>query len=544
VIPLDSRADDRAATIIRTGGFEVRSQPLGGSPLSRAMQDGTVPAGWVPPRPKSGAEWEARAREAVEFAPADWLSPLRPALAATGRAAERIARAANGGVVVTTGQQPGLFGGPAYTFSKALSALAMADVLEAQLGRPVAPVFWAASDDADWHEAAVTHLVGPAGVEVLRLPGPPSDGVAMADVPLGDVAPLLARLRAASGSAAFAEVLDMVERAYVPHATVGAAYVQLLRGLLEPLGIAVLDAAHPALRIAADPLLRRALAQAGGIAASLARRTDDIEAAGWSPQVEVRDGLTLVFRTTAGEHGRARERVRERSTLADATRVAREAEPGTLGPNVLLRPVLERTLLPTVGYCAGPGEFAYFAQVSCVADALGIPAPIPLPRWSGHVVPGDAVRLLERLGLDEAVLADGRVAEGVLARAALDEPVGDGIERLRVTLEAQVRALAGSVAGAEGLVPATVLEGLQRDLQARIDRVERRLLAAVKRRESQLMRDVAVARGWFRPLGDAPERLLSLVPLLARYGPPVFDAIGQAARAHATQVVQGADVPA
>ncbi|MGH7532164.1 MAG: bacillithiol biosynthesis protein BshC, partial [Gemmatimonadales bacterium] len=47
-------------------------------------------------------------------------------------------------LVVTTGQQPGLFTGPAYTIHKALSARAVAARLQARWQRPVVPVFWLA----------------------------------------------------------------------------------------------------------------------------------------------------------------------------------------------------------------------------------------------------------------------------------------------------------------------------------------------------------------------------------------------------------------
>ena len=67
---------------------------------------------------------------------------------------------------MTTGQQPGLFGGPIYTWSKALSALALANGLEQATGVPVAPVFWAATYDADFAEASVTHVA--LGSEVKR----------------------------------------------------------------------------------------------------------------------------------------------------------------------------------------------------------------------------------------------------------------------------------------------------------------------------------------------------------------------------------------
>ncbi len=346
-------------------GVIVRSAALGGSALSQAVQRGDLGADWYAVRPSTADGWRSHAARVLnDLRGTDWLAPLAPAFGATGAAAERLSRAAAGGVVVTTGQQPGLFGGPQYTWSKAMSALALADELEATIGCPVAPVFWAASDDADWMEAAVTHVATERGLQTLSMAGPATDGIAMADVPLGDLAAARAALAAACGSAAQASVLNAIDAAYVAHATVGAAYVQLLRALLEPMGVAVLDAAHPAVRVAADPFLRHALAASSSVADSLNARTQSIVAAGHAPQVEIVDGLSLVFRTGLRSAGSGVERVRERIPLEGAVAASREAEVGTLGANVLLRPVLERSLLPTLTYLAGPGELAYFAQIA------------------------------------------------------------------------------------------------------------------------------------------------------------------------------------
>lgn len=520
-------------------GLRIRRVSLGGSALSQAAQRGAVPE-WYTRCPQTAAEWRAHAAAVRSAHGANWLTPLEAAFAATGAAADRLTRAAAGGVVVTTGQQPGLFGGPAYTFSKAMSALALADALESALGLPVAPVFWAASDDADWMEAAVTHVATARGLATAQLSGPATDGVAMSEVPLGDLTAARAILAQACGSAAHASVLELIDTAYVPHATIGGAYLQLLRALLEPLGIAVLDASHPALRAAADPFLRNALRRAGAVQSALQARTLAITAAGYSPQVDVVDGLSLVFRTQLESVGGTAQRTRQRIPLEAATAAMREAEVGTLGANVLLRPVLERALLPTVCYLAGPGEYAYFAQVGPVAEALDAAAPVAAPRWACEVV---ETRVLDRqaeLGLDDAALRDPHAAEQIIARTRLDETVADTFERLRVTLDAQVRTLGESLAGDEAPVAPETVQGLTRDLTHTLDRFERRLLAGVKRREAEAMREVAAVRAALRPNGASPERVLNLMPLLVRYGTGVLTAMARAAAEHAASLVHGA----
>jgi bacillithiol synthase len=525
-------SDSASPSPNRPDRVAVRAAPLGGSPLSRAIQRGDAPASWQVRAPNGIAAWRAQV-DAVRSPRVDWLEPLQSAFGGDHHSAarRRLAEAARDGVVVTTGQQPGLFGGPAYTLTKALSALALANELSAQLRIPVAPVFWAATDDADWQEAAVTHVVGRDGLQRLAMSGPPTEGIAMSAVPLGDTAALRAELRAACGSVADALVLDLLDATYTQDATVGSAYVAWLRGMLEPLGIAVLDASHAALRTAADPFMRSALRQSADVERALAQREQEIVAAGFAPQVEQVEGLSLVFETVNG--------VRSRVPRTAAETTAATATVGSLGANVLLRPIVERALMPTVAYVAGPGELAYFAQVTAAAAALSMAVPVAVPRcgitWeSPHIA-----RVMGRLGVTADDLAEPHVAEGKLARAAMNRDVTDALERLSATLTAQVAALGSAITADGDLVPAEVVSGLARDLAHRVSRVERRLVAGVKRREVDTARDLAVARAATHPLGSAPERVLSFIPVLARYGPATLADVQVLTAAHAQALLLG-----
>jgi uncharacterized protein YllA (UPF0747 family) len=506
----------------------IVTEPLGGSPLSRLLQRGDAPKGWLPRRPTSTEEWRALARaRAAEPGWRERWDALAPALSASGEAAARLARVRQeGGVVVTTGQQPGLFGGPVYTWSKAMSALALADEIEARTGVPTAAVYWAATDDADFAEAASTVVAQDGGLDVLRATHEPPAGTPMALAPLGDLRDAIRRLLDASGSAADPRPLVAATEAYGhPDRTHGEAFVDLLRSMLAPLGMPVLDASHPAVREASRPTITAALRSAREIETALEVRTAEIRAAGFEPQVESVDGLSLAFRRDGT--------TKRRLTVAEAVSEAG----GWLTPNVLLRPIVERAILPTVAYVAGPGELAYFAQVSAVADVLGTAAPLALPRWSCTLIEPHVQALLERYGVTPADLAKPDALEGQVARAAMSDETARTLNELRELIALLPDALGEE---SEQLALGAAVVGATQSLEHRVDRLERRLVAAIKRRESQQMREIATLRAALFPRGVRQERLLNAVPLFARNGSALLPEMCRAAGAHAASLVEPA----
>ena len=508
----------------------VLTRPLGGSSLAElaGRADGGT---FYPQRPRTTQEWRRHIEDVRRRTPGDWLSPLAPAIDASGAAAARLDRAArNGGVLVTTGQQPGLFGGPIFTWSKAISALALADALEHATGIPTAPLFWAATDDADYAEASVTWLATRSGLRELRLPPSSRDGVSMASQPLSDMTALIDALTTGAGSAAYDAPLTAVREAYSQSATVGEAYVRLMRTMLEPLEIAVLDASHASVRRTAHPLLALALREAARLDAALADREAAIRAAGHEPQVSHVPGLSLVFEYADGVKQRVPvKRAADVSLVRDAA----------LGPNVLLRPILERSLLPTVAYAAGPGELAYFAQAAALAPILGAPTPLAIPRWSGLIVEPYVDRILDRYGVSLEEIRDREAVVKRLVAQRIPSAVTQAIVDMRETAHRAVDALRAVLATDQRpLVDKRVIDGGEGQLMHRVDRLERRVLAAAKRRETAIVEHVDAAHAALYPLGKPQERVLNLLPLLAREGPGLLDAMRRAARDHAASLVQ------
>src|ERR1035437_7669157 len=100
--------------------------------------------------PHNFDSFEASARE-IDYPDSRRAAVVRALTAQNGSCAtlDRLARP--GTVAVVTGQQVGLFSGPAYTIYKALTAMRLADSLN-QRGIAAVPIFWVATEDHDFAE--------------------------------------------------------------------------------------------------------------------------------------------------------------------------------------------------------------------------------------------------------------------------------------------------------------------------------------------------------------------------------------------------------
>jgi uncharacterized protein YllA (UPF0747 family) len=505
----------------------VVTQPLTGNPLAAAAMAGTAPAGWYEAQPRDRGAWRERVERIRSAFTGDWLPRLAPAIGASGAAKERLDSVAAGrGVVVTTGQQPGLFGGPIYTLSKALSALALADALQKATGVPVAPVFWAATDDTDFKEASSTVIAAPGGAQLLRIDHSEPLGRPMSVMRLGDTSTELEALVRSAGPPIDRTPIDLLERFYTSDATIGSAYVAFLRALFEPLGIAVLDASHSATRAAARTVLTTALEKADEIAAAVSDRNRELEAAGFPPQVQDVPGLSLVFSAASGGRKRIPIKAGRKHLASD-----------DLGPNVLLRPVIERAILPTATYIGGPAEIAYFAQIAPIANVLGVARPAIVPRWSCTIIEPHVERIMEKLHLVPDDLRDPHEAESRTARSYLPTRVIEELNETRAMLESRLDALTTAVVEENAPVGPAVTGGLGANLMRRLDRFERRLIAASKKVHADVMQEIATARGSLYPLGTPQERALNFVPLLGRYGPALRDDMLAGARVHTERLL-------
>jgi bacillithiol biosynthesis cysteine-adding enzyme BshC len=465
----------------------------------------------------------ARAAEAIGVPPGGDASRL-----------ERFVQ--EGGYVVTTGQQPGLFGGPLYSIYKGLTAARLAQALEARLGKPVIPVFWVASEDHDWAEANHTHVVGLDNeLHTPQVPAPDPDvHPALHRIPLGhEIIDLrddfLQNLPQSDFSAPYFELL---RGAAVEGATLPGSFREILEALLGPYGMFFTDAADPALKKASASLLREELTRSEELGSILASTGSRLEEAGYGLQVALmEDGVNLFLEGPAGrerlyrEDGGYRLRVSGQHLSLEEVLARAGADPRALSPNVLLRPVAESAVFPTLSYVAGPGEMAYYAQLKDYFEAFGIRMPVIHPRNGATVVETKIRKVLDKFGLDVPAL--NRPFHEIASEIARDE-VPEDVRRALGALRGAIGKGVGELQGVVKAVDPTLkgpVQHVRSQAFAALDDLEKKIVHAVKRESEIALSQLEKAQLHLFPAGKPQERVVNAFYYLARYGGAFLDEV-------------------
>jgi bacillithiol biosynthesis cysteine-adding enzyme BshC len=449
------------------------------------------------------------------------IDALRPSNAGNP-SLEKLARP--GTVAVVTGQQVGLFSGPAYTVYKALTAVKLARDLDAR-GIPAVPVFWLATEDHDFAEVNHTWIFDPAHRPVrlemrVAASGQPVGEVLLADPPVEELAKTFQDL--AHGS----EVSALVRECYAPGASMGQAFGKLLAKLLARFGLLQVDPMSPAIRGLAVPAIRAALDAAPDLSQQVLQRNRELTGAGYHAQVHVEDSTSFVFllengrRLTLRRHGR--EYVINGRRLSTEELMDRAA---SLSPNALLRPVVQDSILPTVAYVGGPAELAYLAQSEVIYRHVLGRMPVALNRAGFTLLDQRSRKLMERykLTLDDFFHGEQELKER-LAGALIP---GDLTLAMEQSKAAAVQALDRTTDSlrAFDVTLAKAAERSQKKVRYQLDKMQKKVAREMLARDARAAGHAASLYGLIYPQRHLQERLYSILPFLASHGLGLIDQI-------------------
>jgi bacillithiol biosynthesis cysteine-adding enzyme BshC len=327
-----------------------------------------------------------------------------------------------------------------------------------------------------------------------------------------------------------ADLMADLRKAYQPGTGFARACAIWMETVLGPRGLVVFESDDAAAKPLVTSLFTAELASAPRTSQLATGAGQALEALGYHAQVQPAADAAALF--TLGESRTAIKIIGGQCQAGAAGPVELDAfvarvrlAPDLVGPSVLLRPLVQDTLFPTVCYVAGPGELAYLAQLKTVYAAHGLPMPLVHTRASGTFLDSNAARFLSRnhLTFDTLQAQDEHALNDLLAAqlpAAVDEASQAAAQAITASLDILATAVVAIDATLEGAVR-SASGRMQDDLK----KLQGKILQAAKKKDDTLRRQFRHAQVQAFPEGTPQERLIGFVTFLNRVGPGLVDRI-------------------
>ncbi|MHB8124339.1 MAG: bacillithiol biosynthesis cysteine-adding enzyme BshC [Desulfitobacteriaceae bacterium] len=436
-------------------------------------------------------------------------------------------------LAIVTGQQAGFLTGPLYTIYKALTTIQLAEIQSRELGCPVVPIFWIASEDHDWAEIQQTVVLDREGKPfVCRMPGEGGGrSIGRLRVPLWDeISPQLESVFPESEFRA--DVLEKLQCFTDLAGNLGEWFALILQWLLNDRGLIFFDPLLPEFKSLASLIYEKILRSHLQVREAFAIRTTEWRNIGQEPQINLKGEEINLFMEEPQrrallwkEDGFYLRGKKESLTLEQLSSLIHN-EPERFSPNVVTRPIVQDYLLPTLAYIPGPGELNYWAQLGGIFQVLGYDMPVLFPRLTAVVLTPSWNKALktEQLSVEQVYRGLSDYKERSV-RELDDFDIGGTFIRVRQEIKEVYTKLSHFDKIHNNI--RELLNQNQDKVNAQIDYLETKIWQAQKKRYENSLRRFQLLENGLAPKKYKQERLLNPLSFVVRYGPQFVEKIAE-----------------
>lgn len=416
---------------------------------------------------------------------------------------------------VTTGHQLNLFTGPLYFLYKIVSAINLSEELSKEFPEHnFVPVYWMATEDHDFDEINYFNFRG----SKVQWNSDQTGGVGRFSTEgLKDVFGVFSQHLGTSKNAEYLKKL--FTEGYLKHNNLADATRYIANELFAEFGLVIIDADNSELKAQFAPIVADELLQ--NTSFKTVSDTNALLTESYKIQVNPRE-INLFYLTDS-----IRERIifeedvfkinnTSISFSKDELLEELKSNPERFSPNVIMRPLYQEVILPNLCYIGGGGELAYWMQLKDYFDTVKVPFPILLLRNSVQVISEKQFSKLERLAVSTEELflkQENLIAKKVKENAAVSFDftsqksfLNEQFEQLRVIAKQTDVSYIGAVTAQEK----KQLKGLEN--------LEKRLLRAEKRRQSDLVERITKLQNEILPNQSLEERQRNFSEYYLEYG--------------------------
>lgn len=309
-------------------------------------------------------------------------------------------------VVIVTGQQMTMFGGPLFTIYKALSTIILAKRLNNKYKVNIIPVFWLADEDHDYEE--ISTVTVPVGDEIrsVSLQKPEQAEFRVSEFKFNsEISDFINELFELLPETDFtSELRDILNQSYKAGYNISQAFGTLMMSLFSKHGLVLAGSNSKLVKEFTSSILKDSILKKDAIFNELNETSSQLEGIGYDRQVVVQKSNLFWIDDLGNRKKLSVEGEKwfigddkHQSWSSDELIQLVNDEPNRFSPNVFLRPLIQDELLPTVGYVGGPGEISYYAQMNGLYKILNKEMPIIFPRISASLIESSIERVLQKL---------------------------------------------------------------------------------------------------------------------------------------------------
>ncbi len=427
-------------------------------------------------------------------------------------------------LTIVTGQQLGVAGGPLYTIFKTITTILLAKEWEEKLKRPVVPVFWLADEDHDFEEIAQLGIPANEGLKQLTL-DQTGAGLPVSEVKIDEsIQSLIEQLKAEFPNTDFSnDLFEQLQKVYALGNTHAQAFAQLISSWFSNHGLLIAGSNFKALKQFCADVFKQSVSNADAIYRSLESQSAALEK-DFHRQVVIGSTNLFYFDQT----GRTKiDREGEKWTIngrilgVDELKEKIDEKPEKFSPNVFLRPILQDVLLPTIGYVAGPGEIAYYAQMKLYYKQFEMEMPVIFPRISATLLESGIDRIMQKLPFE--LCSYNQRIEDLESRyidlnspADLDSLFQNWVSGIKKSAQQPIQRIAAIDPTLEGTAGKTV-SGFENEL----NKLKGRVFRSLKQQEETQLKRIRRIKAQIFPDG-LQERAINPTYFMNKYGMDIW----------------------
>lgn len=440
--------------------------------------------------------------------------------------------------VVFTGQQVGILGGPLFTIYKAISDIKLAAWLSEKLKTKVIPLFWLATDDHDFLEVNHIYLLDPQS-QVTRIEYKPNtdwNGKPMSKVVLDESINIFSKTVSENLSETKykKEVLGKLNEFYKEGEHLSTAFARWLIFLLGKYGLVLVNPSDNELKQLAAPIFEKEIEQNGKLENIFREANTKLEQKNYHQQIKKKEGYLNIFvdngqRSTVRREGDVFivEATQEKYTYEDIRKLLNQ-KPNLFSPNVVLRPVVQSYLFPTLAYIGGPSEVAYFAQLKELHRALEVNMPVVYPRAAVTLLEGKTLEIIEKynLNIKDILTQDIESVVNQVMEKSLSPDWEEHFTKTQAEIKQKFEKLEQEIIQLEPTLKETFAT-TKGKIDFELNKLKEKYFQAYKRKNKTVREQLYKVKNHLYPENDLQERKFNIIYYLNKYGWGLIDFLYQ-----------------